>query len=188
MSDIGSAELVDRILGVLQDGGAAAYFGEPVTQLDHALQTAALAEGARASDALVVAALLHDIGHLLAARANDPAADGADPRHEAIGDRWLREHFGPAVTEPIRLHVAAKRYLCAIEPGYAAALSNASQESLALQGGPMSDDELREFGRTPWADDAAALRRWDDAAKVPGLGVPGLSHYRSRIDRLLEPQ
>ena len=188
MADVGSAELVDRILGVLQDGGAAAYLGEPVTQLDHALQTAALAERAGASDALVVAALLHDIGHLLTAREVDPADEGDDRRHEDVGDRWLCKHFGPAVTEPIRLHVAAKRYLCKIEPGYAAGLSQASQESLALQGGSMSTDQVREFERTPWADDAAALRRWDDMAKVLGLTVPGLSHYRSRIERLLAPQ
>jgi len=97
----------------------------------------------------------------------------------------LSEYLNRAVTEPIRLHVAAKRYLCAREPGYVALLSVASQESLALQGGPMSHDERRTFEQNPWARDAEALRRWDDAATVPELDVPGLDHYRERLVRQL---
>ena len=177
--------MTDRILTVLSEGGAEAYLGEPLTQLEHALQTAALAEESKAADSLVVAALLHDIGHLVHGLPEHIAL-GVDPRHEDIGDRWLSRHFSRAVTEPIRLHVAAKRYLCAREPGYTASLSAASRESLALQGGAMTADEVRVFEQTPWAGDAAALRRWDDAAKVPGLAVAGLVHYRPRIARLLE--
>lgn len=185
VSDTEREELVDRILAVLHEGGAAAYFGEPVTQLEHALQTAALAEGDKAPETLIVAALLHDIGHLLAAP--DSAVDPEiDAQHEEVGDRWLSGQFGPAVTEPIRLHVAAKRYLCAVEPGYAGLLSAASRESLMLQGGPMTADEARVFRASPWALEAAVLRGWDDCAKAPGLAVPGLSHYRSRVERLLE--
>jgi gamma-butyrobetaine dioxygenase len=186
VSEIDRAGVADHILGVLHDGGAAAYFGEPVTQLQHALQTAALAEGAGAPGALVVAALLHDIGHLLMTATTDALPGDTDPHHEDAGERWLSAHFGPAVTEPIRLHVAAKRYLCAIDPDYAASLSPASQDSLLLQGGPMTADEVSAFTATPWAAEAAALRRWDDAAKTPGLDVPGLSQYRSRIVRLVE--
>ena len=186
VSDAERACLIDGLLALFEDGGAASYFGEPVTQLEHALQTAALAEDAGAPDALIVAALLHDIGHLLHGLAEDIADQGVDARHEDVGDCWLSGHFGRAVTEPIRLHVAAKRYLCAVEPAYAASLSAPSQESLALQGGPMTGDEARAFAQTDWARDAVALRRWDDAAKVPGRDVPGLPHYRSRIEQLLE--
>lgn len=186
MSEIDRAKLTEHILGVLHDGGAAAYFGEPVTQLQHALQAAALAEAAGAPDALVVAALLHDIGHLLTNATRDSLPGGTDFHHEDAGEQWLSAHFGPAVTEPIRLHVAAKRYLCAIDPNYAASLSPASQDSLLLQGGPMTADEVSAFTATPWAAEAAALRRWDDAAKTPGLEVPGLSQHGSRIVRLVE--
>jgi phosphonate degradation associated HDIG domain protein len=179
-------QLTDRILELLRAGGGRSYFGEPVTQLEHALQTAALADRARANGGLVVAALLHDIGHLLHGLPENIADLGVDPRHEAVGVRWLSEYFGPAVTEPIRLHVSAKRYLCAVEPTYAESLSPASQASLRLQGGPMTPEEVRLFEQTSWATDAAAMRRWDDAAKVPGLEVPGLPHYRARIEELLE--
>lgn len=186
MLDHERAEKARQILAVLSEGGAEAYFGEPVTQLEHALQSAALAQRDEASDTLVVAALLHDIGHLVVGGSEDIADHGVDARHEDAGDRWLTHFFGPAVTEPIRLHVAAKRYLCAVEPGYATSLSAASQISLALQGGAMTADEAREFANGPWAADAARLRRWDDAAKVPGLSVPALAHYRGLLERLVE--
>jgi phosphonate degradation associated HDIG domain protein len=172
----------DRLLDLLRDGGGAAYFGEPVTQLEHALQTAALADRCGAPDALVVAALLHDVGHLLHGRGEHVAEVGIDAEHEAVGHRWLSTHFGPAVTEPVRLHVAAKRCLCATDPVYAAALSTASKASLALQGGPMSAGEVEAFLARAWSAEAIALRRWDDAAKVPGLAVPGLGHYAPRIE------
>jgi gamma-butyrobetaine dioxygenase len=176
--------LTDHILDLFFAAGGEAYFGEPVSQLEHALQTASLAVRSGASDALIVAALLHDIGHLLQGEPEHIAELGVDARHEHAGDQWLRIGFGPSVTEPIRLHVAAKRYLCAINAEYAAALSAASQQSLALQGGPMSTDEIREFSKSPWCQDAVALRRWDDAAKTPGRKVPDLSYYRSRIERV----
>jgi len=177
--------MTDDILELLLAGGAAAYFGEPVSQLEHALQAAAAADDAGAPDALVVAALLHDIGHLVHGLPEDVADHGVDARHEEIGEHWLSERFSRVVTEPIRLHVAAKRYLCAMEPEYIASLSDASMASLALQGGPMSPDEVRVFEQSPFARDAVALRRWDDAAKIPGLDVPGLDHYAARISRLL---
>ena len=156
-----------------------------MTQLEHALQTAAEAERSGAADALVVAALLHDIGHLVHGLPENIAGLGLDARHEDIGGSWLSARFSHAVTEPIRLHVSAKRYLCAIEPCYADSLSPASLESLAFQGGAMSPDEARIFEQGPWAKDAVALRRWDDRAKIPGLDVPGLDHYSARITQLL---
>jgi phosphonate degradation associated HDIG domain protein len=159
--------------------GAEMYAGEPVSQLEHALQTAHLADHAGAANSLVVAALLHDIGHLL--RAGDGADDGLDGRHELIGTRWVLRYFGAAVAAPIHLHVAAKRYLCAVDRSYVSVLSSASLKSLAVQGGPFDADAVARFERLPHSQDAARLRRWDDLAKVPGLRVPHLGHYRQHL-------
>lgn len=174
-----------RLARLFATAGAASYVGEPVSQLAHALQTAALAEADDASDSLVIAALLHDVGHLLHGLGEDVADRGVDGRHELVGAAWLHEHLPSAVLEPIRLHVDAKRYLCATDVAYAAHLSPASRASLALQGGPMSDAQVLAFARLPWAHDAVRLRRWDDAAKTPGLAVPPLTHYRARLERVL---
>ena len=175
-----------HVVTLLESGGGSLYFGEAVTQLEHALQTAALAERSGAPDALVVAALLHDIGHLLHGLDEQTADRGIDARHEDVGESWLASRFSPAVSEPVRLHVAAKRYLCATDPVYVSGLSEASRQSLTLQGGPMRDSDVHAFERTPWAQDAIRLRRWDDAAKVPGLRVPDVSHYLARIDQHVE--
>jgi phosphonate degradation associated HDIG domain protein len=176
---------VDRILDVFAEKGHGAYFGEAVTESEHALQTAALAETSGARPELVAAALLHDIGHLLHGLGEDFADRGIDDRHEDAGAAWLSRHFGPAVADPVRLHVAAKRYLCEVEPGYWAGLSPASRRSLELQGGPFTPGEVRRFEAEPYYKDAVALRRWDDAAKVPGLAVPGLDHYRPVLNAVL---
>ena len=161
------------------------YFGEPVSQREHALQAAHLAEQEGASDALIIAALLHDIGHLLHHEGEDIADRGIDARHEAVGDAWLTHYFGPPVTEPARLHVAAKRYLCAVEPEYLRQLSPASQQSLRLQSGPFSPAEVQEFEQNPYFREAVRLRHWDDAAKISGWNVPGVEHYRARLENLL---
>jgi phosphonate degradation associated HDIG domain protein len=177
--------VVDTILGLFARGGSAAYFGEAVSQQEHALQCAHLAERSGAADELVAAALLHDIGHLLHQLAEDCAEHGIDDRHEAGGALWLERHFPAAVTAPIRLHVAAKRYLCAIAPEYRASLSPASQRSLDLQGGAFSAAEVQAFERLPQHQDAIVLRRWDDEAKVPGLAVPVLATYRCLLERVV---
>ena len=156
-------------------------YGEGVTMLQHALQSAALAEGEGADDPLVIAALLHDIGHFLQ-RHDDSYGYH---KHDHSGGDWLARHFGPEVSEPTRLHVAAKRYLCAVEPDYLAKLSPASAYTLTKQGGPMSPSEAREFAAHPFAEAAICLRRWDDGGKEPGLAVPGFDHYRARLARLL---
>jgi phosphonate degradation associated HDIG domain protein len=179
--------IVDEICDLFATRGHAAYIGEPVSQLEHALQAAWHAERAGASDALVVAALLHDVGHLITKLPEDCAEHGIDDRHEALGQAWLRRHCGPEVTEPVRLHVAAKRYLCATDAGYRDQLSPASRQSLALQGGPFTPDEAADFERSSHYRDAVELRRWDDLAKVPGLEVPGLEHYRPRLERAFAP-
>ena len=174
--------VIDEIISLFRQRGAAAYHGENVSQTEHALQAAALAEREGACQFLVVAALLHDIGHLLEGQAEDLADRGLDGRHEEAGRAWLAAHFGPEVTEPIYLHVAAKRYLCAVDANYLAALSPASRVSLSLQGGPMGDDERSKFESNPYYRDAIRLRRWDDTAKVHGLKVPGLDHYRNPLE------
>jgi [1-hydroxy-2-(trimethylamino)ethyl]phosphonate dioxygenase len=178
-------KVVEEIMDLFAKKGAAAYHGEDVSQEEHALQAAELAEREGAPDRMVVAALLHDIGHLLDGQDEDLALRGVDGRHEEAGCVWLARHFGPEVTEPIRLHVDAKRYLCAVNPSYFDGLSPASQLSLKLQGGPMTPEERAEFEGNAYHRDAVRLRHWDDTAKVPGLPVPGPSHYRDRLEAVM---
>jgi [1-hydroxy-2-(trimethylamino)ethyl]phosphonate dioxygenase len=178
--------IVDTIMELFARRGATAYHGEAVSQAEHALQAADLAERDGAPDRLIVAALLHDVGHLLDGQDEALAVRGVDGRHEDAGCAWLARHFGPEVTEPIRLHVAAKRYLCADSPAYLEALSPASRLSLSLQGGPMSKDERANFKSNPAHVDAIRLRHYDDSAKVTGLDVPSLEHYRARILKLVK--
>lgn len=175
MKTIGS---VDDVLALYERWGEA-HYGEDVTQTAHALQTAALAEDAGAPDALVAAALLHDVGHLvfLADEGRDGHADRVDDLHEAIGARALARVFGPEVAGPIALHVTAKRYCCATDPAYAESLSRASVESLALQGGPLDAVACVHFVAHPAAEAALRLRSWDDTGKVVGLDVPNLAHF-----------
>lgn len=162
--------------------GGDAYFGEPVSQLEHALQAAYHAERDGAPAWLIVAALLHDAGHLLHDLPEHIADLGMDARHEDLGHAWLAQYFGPEITAPVRMHVDAKRYLCATDSEYLQLLSPASVQSLQLQGGPFSQDEARAFEQQPFAREAVRLRRWDDRAKVPGMRVPGLEHYRAMIE------
>src|SRR5262245_46888748 len=178
-------DIIDRIFTLFREKGNGAYFGEAITETEHALQCAHLAERSGSAPELVAAALLHDVGHLLHGLPEDAAKRGIDGRHEDAGALCLKASFGPAVVHPVRLHVAAKRYLCAVEPGYHAGLSEASRLSLRLQGGPMSPEEVRRFEQEPWFRPAVAVRRWDDAAKVPGLVVPGLEHYRPCLEAVL---
>ncbi len=175
----------DEIIGMMQERGDEAYFGESVSQLEHALQTAYFATQANSAPELVAAALLHDVGHLLQHLPENIAEQGIDAQHEEIGYQWLLSRFGPAVADPVRAHVAAKRYLCATDPAYLARLSPASVQSLHLQGGPFSAAEAREFAAQPFCKDAVLLRRWDDAAKRPGFAVPGLQHYAPLLSGLL---
>ena len=153
------------------------YSGEGVTQLEHALQAARRAEAEGAADALVTAALLHDLGHLLNLQGDTPSARGIDDQHQYYAIPFLRPLFPPAVIEAIRLHVDAKRALCALEPAYHEALSEDSKRSLKLQGGAFSRSEADAFMAKPFAADAIRVRRWDDAAKTPGQATPALSHF-----------
>ncbi len=173
---------IEFILGLFKERGNAAYIGEPVSQTEHALQTAWAAEQSGASGALIAAALLHDVGHLLHDLPEDCALAGIDDAHEERGARWLACHFGPEVAEPVLLHVAAKRFLCATEPTYADRLSEASLRSLQLQGGPFTAEETGRFQSNPHAHAAVVLRRLDEQAKVPGLHTPGLEHFRPFLE------
>jgi len=165
--------------------GAADYLGEAVTQAAHMLQAAALAEEAGAAPALVAAALLHDVGHFTGTVTGHGLMRGTDNRHSEQGANWLAQWFGPAVTEPVRLHVAAKRYLCAIEPGYFERLSPASVYTLGVQGGPMTGDELAAFEANPFSEGACQVRRWDDDAKNPDAPTLPFGHFAPVLAGLL---
>ena len=152
-------------------------YGEGVSQLEHAIQCAAFAERDGAAQALVASTFLHDIGHLLHDLPQDVADSGIDTRHESVGSAWLSQHFGLEVTEPVRLHVAAKRYLASVEPGYFDRLSDASRLSLTLQGGPMDPAQARRFEAEPFFADAVRLRRWDEEGKIVGYEGPAAAYF-----------
>jgi phosphonate degradation associated HDIG domain protein len=172
----------DEVLRLFAKGGDSQYGGESVSQLEHGLQAALLAEQEGAPDELVVAALLHDIGHLLHDLPDDAPDNGVDDLHENLGAAWIKGRFSTSVLEPVRLHVASKRYLCAVEPGYFEALSEPSRVSLQLQGGPMSAEECEAFREGEFFESAIRLRRWDDEAKIAGLATPPLSYFLRHIE------
>lgn len=174
--------LIDEIFAVFREQGAGAYLGEPVSMTEHMLQSAYAAEQDGAPPRLVAAALLHDYGHFIHDYEEDAAEHGIDTQHEEVAHAFLAEHFGPEIAEPIRMHVAAKRYLCATDPSYLNELSPASILSLELQGGPYSADQVAEFEASPYAEDAVRLRRYDDIGKVAGLETPDLEHYRPVLE------
>jgi phosphonate degradation associated HDIG domain protein len=176
------------IIADLIDGKGHRQYGlSQVNQRAHALQAAWLAEQQGGDAALITASLVHDIGHMVHDLGEDPAARGVDDRHEERGDVFLRRYFGPDVTEPVRLHVAAKRYLCAAEPDYFARLSPDSVRSLALQGGPMSQAEVAAFEALPGFQAAVRLRRFDESAKVKNLAVPDVAHFAPYVRACLRP-
>jgi phosphonate degradation associated HDIG domain protein len=170
-----------EIFALFAERGADCYFGESVSTTQHCLQAALFAEQAGASPALVLAALLHDIGHLIDAAPNDLAEWSTDAHHEEVGGRWLAQRFGPEVSEPVRLHVPAKRFLCATDAGYFSKLSMASGLTLKLQGGPMSSAEAADFATQPFHRDAIRVRHWDDAGKVADLATRSLDDYGGLI-------
>ena len=177
---------IDDIARLFAERGHEQYSGEPVTQLEHALQTALQAEAEGADDALVTASLLHDLGHLLHDLGDTPSLRGVDDVHQYRALPFLRGVFEDRVLDGIKLHVDAKRYLCAIDSGYYAALSDDSKRSLALQGGVFADGQAAVFIAQPGAADAVRLRRWDDMAKVAGLATPSLEHFLMRASRVVQ--
>lgn len=186
-TEMTNAEVIDHIFDLFRRRGDMEY-GEDVTERMHALQCGVLAERAGCPDTLIAASLLHDIGHLLHDLGEDIAERGVDARHEDHGERWLRRYFSPEVTEPVRLHVESKRYLCAVDAEYRAALSAASEKSLMLQGGPMTEDEIRAFEAGPHFEHAVTLRRFDDAGKDPTIAEIDVQHFRPILEAVILPE
>jgi len=172
---------VDEVAAIYAACGGGAYFGERVSMTEHGLQAAYFAQQCGAEHALIVAALLHDIGHLLEVVPDDLSDWTTDAHHENLGARWLAQRLRPEISEPVRLHVAAKRYLCATDPAYRARLSPASVHTLKLQGGAMSPPEVSRFENERYYRDAVRVRRWDDDGKVVGLKTPTLDSYSALI-------
>ncbi|MBS0578827.1 MAG: HD domain-containing protein [Proteobacteria bacterium] len=179
--------LAEEILRVYAARGAGAYFGERVSMTEHGLQAAHFAQIERAPEPLVLAALLHDVGHLLEDVPDAIEDWRSDARHEEVGARWLARRFGPEVSEAVRLHVPAKRYLCATDAGYFRLLSPASVHTLGLQGGPMNEREVARFEAEPYHQEAVRVRRWDDQGKVAGLKTATMSDYVPLITALSRP-
>jgi phosphonate degradation associated HDIG domain protein len=182
---VSSPTTVEELFALYETKGLANY-GESVTQMDHALQCAALAVDAGASEALIAAALFHDVGHLVADVRDDEDFELSeiDDNHEALGARILSPILGPSVAQPVALHVTAKRWRCARDPHYYSHLSIASRASLKAQGGPLSDEECLHFEAHPGFAGALALREWDDAGKAVGLEVGTLRDYWDLINDL----
>ena len=177
---------LDRIADLLTLKADGQYGLARITQQQHALQCAWLAEQQGCPEALIVASLLHDVGHLVHDLGEDPAARGVDDLHEERGYEFLSGWFGPEVSEPVRLHVAAKRYLCATESDYFERLSRDSVLSLSLQGGPMSAEEAAAFAAQAGAAAAVQLRRFDEQGKVKGLETPPVAHFLPYVERCLK--
>jgi phosphonate degradation associated HDIG domain protein len=176
---------VERLFSYMEKRGQS-FYDEVVTQLEHALQCAALARQNNASPTLITGALLHDVGHIILDEHNaDKAFLDTDLTHEEVGAQYMEPFFPDAVTTPIRLHVPAKRYLCTTDASYHDGLSEASKRSLIVQGGVMSDEEREAFEQIPHFRDALTLRRWDDLAKVKGLETDELATYRDIVQRCL---
>lgn len=178
--------IVAFIGDIFERRGADSYLGEQVTMSEHMLQGAQLAEEAAAGDFLIAAALLHDIGHYTNEFPDDALEKGIDNLHDEAGAAVLAPFFPSVVTDCVRYHVAAKRYLCATDAGYFDRLSPASVHTLNLQGGPMSDDEVSEFAENPNLEAIVRVRIWDDQGKVPGTVTPPFSHYAPMLQRVVD--
>lgn len=184
---------IDIIFEILRTEGGRDYGSteedfDRVSQIEHALQCATLAENAGAPSSMITAALLHDIGHLTNPEDRGAARRGEDAYHETVGRNFLSDWFGPEVTEPVMWHVAAKRYLTATESDYFSTLSPGSVRSLELQGGPYTEEKADAFIGRPFAREAVRVRRWDEQAKVPGLTTPPLEHFRQPLEDCLRPR
>lgn len=175
-----------KIRSIFEQNGSKNYGVEPVTQLQHALQTATLAEQESADDQLIVAALLHDIGHIMF---DEDIPDSVDEdlhdHHEEKAYQWILEHFGTRVADPVRLHVVAKRYLCTIEKNYVKQLSETSHKSFLDQGGLMTGGEKLAFESEPHFEEAVQLRKWDDLAKDPGMETKEINYFVPFIEKII---
>lgn len=185
MTEQNPDDVIDRIADIFARRGAEAYLGEDVTMAEHMLQCADLARSEGAAEALVAAALLHDIGHFTSALGEYTPEDDFDRRHEAAGADTLAAAFPPVVVECVRLHVEAKRFLCATDPAYQGQLSEASKHTLSLQGGPMSEAEVAAFRGRGFHPEAVRVRLWDDGGKTPGRAIPMFDDFRPLLARVI---
>jgi phosphonate degradation associated HDIG domain protein len=174
--------LAAELAAIYDSGGRERYGLEEISQLQHALQSAARAEAEGEAPEMIVAALLHDIGHMIAGLGDNPADAGIDNAHQRVGANWLRARLGARIAEPVRLHVDAKRYLCAVDPAYQATLAPDSVLSLKLQGGPLTKAGIETFLAEPFAQDAIKLRRLDDLAKDPDAQTPDFAYFLRYLD------
>jgi phosphonate degradation associated HDIG domain protein len=184
--NLNRATIVPFLADIFERRGAEDYLGEPVTVAEHMLQGAKLAEDQGASDELVAAALLHDIGHFTSEFGTYSPDDVEDKHHDEAGAEVLQPFFPPVIVECVRLHVAAKRYLCATDPSYFAKLSPASVHTLSLQGGPMSVEEVAEFRKNPFHAEAVRVRIWDEGGKVPGMRTRAFRDYAPLLQRVVD--
>ena len=184
--DLDRRTIVPFLADIFERRGAESYLGEPVTMAEHMLQGAALAEADGAVDELVSAALLHDIGHYTSEFGAYSPDDVEDKHHDDAGAEVLAPFFPPVVTECVRLHVAAKRYLCATDPSYFGRLSPASVHTLSLQGGPMSAAEIAEFRSNPFHAEALRVRIWDEGGKVPGMPTRAFRDYAPLLQGVVD--
>ncbi|MGI9521001.1 MAG: (R)-1-hydroxy-2-trimethylaminoethylphosphonate oxygenase [Hyphomicrobiaceae bacterium] len=178
--------IVEFLADIFERRGGDEYLGEPVTMAEHMLQSATLAEQASQGDVIIVAALLHDIGHFTSEFGTFSMHDTEDRYHEEVGAELLKRLFPTIVTDCVRYHVAAKRYLCATRPEYFERLSEASVHSLNLQGGPMSREELSDFEKNPHLEQIIQVRHLDDASKRANMTTPPFSHFAPLIQRVVE--
>ena len=186
MTNLNSYNIVNYIEDIFDRRGAESYLGENVTMSQHMLQAAQCAEKSGADDSLIVAALLHDIGHYKNEIPETSLAKGIDNYHEEAGANFLEDYFPISVVEPIRQHVAAKRYLCAVKSDYLERLSPASVHTLNLQGGPMNKEEVKEFEKNDYLEQCVKLRYWDEDAKDPERVHPAFSYYRPLVESLVK--
>lgn len=178
--------VVQQILHVFKSRGSENYGSEAVTQLQHAIQSGMLAQRDGASQSQVMAALLHDIGHILGKNPlPDNPSQNYDDKHETSAYAWLLKHFGPAIADPVRLHVAAKRYLCTVDPAYSQTLSPTSLKSFYDQGGTMNDQEKLQFEQETYYREALQLRRWDDLAKDPAMQMLDIDDFTQSLQQAL---
>lgn len=185
-SKLNADNIVDFIGDIFERRGAESYLGEQVTMSEHMLQGAQLAEQAGADDEIIAGALLHDIGHYTNEFGEDAQNRGIDNHHDEAGAMVLEKFFPAIVTDCVRHHVAAKRYLCATDPDYFARLSDASVLTLKLQGGPMDENEVAGFAENPNLDAILQVRIWDDQGKVPDHTTPPFSHYAPMLQRVVD--
>ena len=178
-------QLWEQLLDIYEARALRPYGLSLINQRAHAVQSGERARQQGLSDAMITACLLHDIGHMVHQLGEHPASQGIDDQHESLGASWLSRHFPPSVCEPVRLHVAAKRYLCTVEPLYRGRLSRDSIESLALQGGLMSSEEVTAFESETYGRDAVTLRRFDELAKDPHAPAIAFAGFRAYVLRTL---